>query len=65
MFGGGYSGTLNTTLIATSQPYGWRNVPRTLTTVEQKYNQYVAVAEQSFVIGYEALIGAAYVTPPS
>jgi len=64
VFGGGYFTGLGNTLVATSQPYGWMNDPQVRTTIEQEYNQYVAVAEQSFVIGYESLVGAAVVSTP-
>jgi hypothetical protein len=67
IFGGGYGGTLidgsDYVLIATSKLYGWKGLPQMFTTVEQHANQFVAVAEQSFCIGYESLIGSAVVTP--
>jgi hypothetical protein len=67
VFGGGYSDILidgaNSVLAATSKPYGWRNAAQMLTTVEHRFNQYVAVAERSFCVGYESMVGAAVVTP--
>ena len=63
VFGGGYVSTLGTTIIATSALYGWRNEPQLRTTVEQRYNTYAAVCEQSYVIGYEQVLGAAVHAP--
>jgi hypothetical protein len=67
IFGGGYSSVLDdastgaSTIIATSQPYGWRNRTTLLTTVYQEQNQFIAVAECSMCIGYEDLVGSAVV----
>jgi hypothetical protein len=70
IFGSGYSDSLDMTLVATSQPYGWRG-DQSLT--EAMYapsdgtntnNQFVALAERSFAIGYEKLIAAVTVTLP-
>jgi hypothetical protein len=67
VFGGGYSSMLvsgaDSVLVATSKPYGWRTDPQLFNTVDQTDNLFYAVAEQSFCIGYEALVGAAVVTP--
>jgi len=66
VFGGGYADILvsstDSVMTATSKLYGWRNPSQMLTTVEQKFNQYVAVAERSFCVGYESLVGSAVVT---
>lgn len=58
VFGGGYVDALGTTLVATSPLFGWRGpvVPRDAPSME--VNEFVAVAERSLVVGYEALIGA-------
>jgi hypothetical protein len=42
--------------------YGSAKMAQMLTTVEHRFNQYVAVAERSFCVGYEAFVGAAVVT---
>jgi len=70
IFGSGYSGSLGMTMIATSQVYGWRGAmsvtdamyaPEDGTVTE---NQFVAVAERSYALGYEKLIAAVTVTLP-
>lgn len=60
VFGGGYVAGLGAKIVVTTQPYGWRG-PATLTPAFIKYdqNQYLAVAERSTVIGYEAVLAAA------
>lgn len=58
VFGGGYVDGLEAQLVATSPTYGWRDPARVLDTEKLEYNQYVAVAERSLVIGYEAVVGA-------
>jgi hypothetical protein len=63
VFGGGYVEGLDTTLVATSQVFGWRDSVEVREAIEHKYNQFVAIAERSVLVGYEALIGAAEVTP--
>jgi len=62
VFGGGYVNGLGDTLVASSQPYGWRGAANVYTTIEARYNQFVAVAERSFVVGYEAILGAVTIT---
>lgn len=70
VFGGGYVDGLGMVMVATSQPYGWRDAPA-LTTAsidptpsDDFASQYVAVAEQTFAVGYERLIAAVTVTIP-
>jgi hypothetical protein len=67
VFGGGYCNILvsgsDFVMTATSQPYGWRNNQEIRTVVDHHFNQFVAVAERSFLVGYENFIGAAVVTP--
>lgn len=61
---GGYRPVLgDDLLVATSAPYGWRNQVEVRTTVQPERNIFVALAERSSVIGFEALIGAVKVTP--
>ncbi|WAB09189.1 major capsid pentamer protein [Gordonia phage LittleMunchkin] len=61
-FGGGYVDGLGTTLVATSPVFGWRDSEVLRDTVEARYNQYIAVAERSVVIGYETAVAAATLT---
>jgi hypothetical protein len=61
-FGGGYTDGLGTAVVATSQLFGWRNSVDVHETMKTEYNQFVAVAERSFVVGYESLVGAVNVT---
>lgn len=63
VFGGGYVSTLENTLCATSRVYGWQSEAVLRDTVEERYNQFVAVAEQSFAVGYEAFLGASVYSP--
>lgn len=63
VFGGGYVDGLGARLIATSPTYGWRDPARVLDTKKLEHNLYVAVAERSLVVGYEATIGAVEVVP--
>ncbi|QNL30139.1 major capsid pentamer protein [Gordonia phage Mariokart] len=62
VFGGGYNVPLGQALVATSPVYGWRSDVVLRDTVEARYNQYVAVAERSVVVGYEKAIAAASIT---
>lgn len=59
VFGGGYVDALGDTLVATSQPFGWRDDPTTRSALDAKTNTFAAVAERTVVIGYEAVIAAA------
>lgn len=63
MFGGGYIEGLGDTLVGTSPTFGWRDQPVLREAIEARYNQFVAVAERSVVIGYEHAVGAATITP--
>lgn len=60
-FGGGYE--LGTKIVATSQPFGWRSEATVRDTIEQKYNQFAAVAERAVVVGYEAAVIAVTISP--
>ncbi|UJE15667.1 major capsid pentamer protein [Gordonia phage Ligma] len=61
-FGGGYVDGLGKALVATSPVFGWRDDVALRDTVEARYNQYVAVAERSVVIGYEQAVATAWLT---
>lgn len=68
VIGGGYvteadSGLLPGLIVATSQPFGWRDAPTTRTAIDERHNLFAAVAERSLLVGYEAVIAAAQVTP--
>lgn len=65
VFGGGYVDTLEDTLVATSQPFGWRGQEVALRTVEDlPLNRFHAIGERSLVVGYEAAIGAVEIVGP-
>jgi len=63
VIGGGYIAGLDNTIVATSQPFGWRDTPTTRTALDAKTNTFAAVAERTVVIGYEAVIAAVTITP--
>ena len=63
IIGGGYVEGLGDTIVATSQPYGWRDAPTTRTAIDERNNIYAAVAERSVTIGYEALVAAVTIAP--
>lgn len=58
VFGGGYVEGLEAKLVATSPTYGWRDPATVREAIKQEHNLFVAVAERSLVIGYEAAVGA-------
>ncbi|AHB79333.1 major capsid pentamer protein [Mycobacterium phage JAMaL] len=61
--GGGYVDGLEDTIVATSQPYGWRDEATVRTAIDEKHNLFAAVAERSVLVGYEAVIAAVTITP--
>lgn len=63
VFGGGYVEGLGDTIVGTSPVFGWRNGVEVREAIEAKFNQFVAIAERSVVVGYEKAIGAATFTP--
>lgn len=63
VIGGGYVDGLEDTIVATSQPYGWRDEPTVRTAIDERANIFAAVAERSVLIGYEAVIAAVTITP--
>lgn len=64
VFGAGYPTPLGDTLIATAPTFGWRDeVVVREAAIEYGTNQFVAIAERSVIVGVEAVIGAAEITP--
>lgn len=63
VFGGGYATPLGDRLIATPQTYGWRGAVETREAIAFHRSQFVAITERSSVIGYEAVLAAALITP--
>ena len=63
VFGGGYAADgLDTTLVATSPTYGWRDEVALRETYDtDELNTYTVIAERNVLIGYEHLIAAAEV----
>jgi len=61
VFGGGYVEALGDTLVATSPTFGWRSAATVRETIEARYNEFIAIAERSVVVGYEAAVGAAQI----
>lgn len=62
VFGGGYVGALQDTLVATSPVFGWRGQVHTKEEPYGRLNEFRAVAERSLLVGFEALVGAVDVT---
>lgn len=62
VIGGGYVDGLDDYIVATSQPFGWRNQPLVQGAIDQYHNTYAAVAERSVLVGYEHLITAVQIT---
>lgn len=62
VFGGGYTEGLGDTIVGTGPTFGWRDQPVLREAIEARYNQFVAVAERSVVIGYEKAVAAATIT---
>lgn len=62
VFGGGYVDGLDQTLVATSQPFGWRGEVMVQGAPKLEWNRYRAIAERSLVIGYEAVVAAAVIS---
>lgn len=63
IIGGGYVEGLGDTLVATSQPFGWRDQMQVRTAMDERANIFAAIAERTVLIGYEAVIAAVTVTP--
>lgn len=63
VFGGGYTDGLGGTLVATSPTFGWRNAVTVRESIDERHNLFLAIAERSLVVGYEACVGAVAVVP--
>lgn len=63
VIGGGYVAGLGSTIVATSQPFGWRDVPQVRTAIDERTNTFAAIAERNVLIGYEAVVAAVTVMP--
>ena len=63
VFGAGYATPLGDKLIGTTPTFGWRDEIAVREALHPWSNQFLAVAERSVVVGYEAVIGAAVITP--
>ncbi|MGH3556415.1 hypothetical protein [Mycobacterium sp.] len=62
---GGYRDGLGQTMIATSAPlFGWRDQPQVRTSLDERRNLYIAIAERSVLVSYEEVIAAVEVTQP-
>ncbi len=60
---GGYVAGLGPTLAATSAPiFGWRDELQVRTSLDERRNLYIAIAERSITLGYEAVIAAVEIT---
>lgn len=60
---GGYRVPLGgDTLVATSQPFGWRNAVEVTTAIRADENTFVALAERSSVVGAEVVMAAVKIT---
>lgn len=59
VYGGGYVAGLGAKIIVTTQPYGWRGPVSERSTIQHDHNQFIAIAEQTVVVGYEAVLAAA------
>lgn len=61
-FGGGYADGLGANLVATSPLHGWRNAPQVREVPAHLDNTFHVIAERSFVVGYEAAVGAVVIS---
>lgn len=62
VFGGGYAAGLGDTLVATSQPFGWRSEVAVRDATDVAVDKFTSIAERSILVGYEALVGAATIS---
>lgn len=63
VIGGGYVDGLDDTIVATSQPFGWRTDVNVQSAIDTEFHDvFTAVAERSVLIGYESLITAVQIT---
>ncbi|POX88374.1 hypothetical protein C3473_27280 [Mycobacterium kansasii] len=63
VIGGGYVAGLGDTIVATSQPFGWRDQVRVRTAIDERRNLFAAIAERNVLVGYEAIIAAVEIVP--
>jgi hypothetical protein len=63
VFGGGYVDVLGDTLVATTEPIGWRSDVTVNTVEDHQHNRVYSVAERTVVVGYEAVLLGVNVTP--
>lgn len=54
----GYATGLGSTLVATSQPFGWRDAVQLREATDPQTNTFVAIAERSLVIAVEHVLAA-------
>jgi hypothetical protein len=60
---GGYVEGLQQTIVATSQPFGWRDTVQVRTAIDERHNLFIAIAERSVTVGYEAVVAAVEIVP--
>lgn len=58
VIGGGYVAGLANTIVATSQPFGWRDSVQVRTAIDERHNTFAAIAERNVLVGYEAVVAA-------
>ncbi|MCV7368531.1 hypothetical protein CRI77_22430 [Mycolicibacterium duvalii] len=58
VIGGGYVAGLANTIVATSQPFGWRDTVQVRTAMDEHRNLFAAIAERTVLVGYEAVVAA-------
>lgn len=63
IFGGGFRPVLGSSLVAVSQPYGWRDQVQYREVIDHEHNSFQVLAERTSLIGYEAAIKAVTITP--
>lgn len=63
VIGGGYVAGLGSTIVATSQPFGWRDQVQVRTAIDERHNTFAAIAERTVLVGYEAVVAAVEIGP--
>lgn len=58
VFGGGYVDVLNGLMVATSPVFGLRSEVMVTAALDEVHDRYIAIAERTFVVGYEKLVAA-------
>lgn len=58
VIGGGYVAGLADTIVATSQPFGWRDTVQIRAAIDERHNTFAAIAERTVLVGYEAVVAA-------